>query len=271
MTITVLNVFEEVVISDAETAANTLVENVGSGTVVAGLVLQAADEGGADLSSQVRWSLAQGSTAFAISTVGAITYASTVAVDYEMTPSYTIVVVGTVSRDETTVSGSLTVMVEVLNVLESIALLDDDNALNTITEGAGSGTAVIGLRLQAIDEGGDDVSSAVQWGLLQGSAQFAISTIGAITYASTAVVDYEMTSSYTVVVVGTVSRGTVTVSNDLTVVIGVADVLESIVLSDADATLNTLVEGAGSGTVVMGIALQAISESGVDVSSAVPL
>ena len=55
---------------------------------------------------------------------------------------------------------------------------------NTILENAVSGTAVVGLRLQAVDENDTDVSSAVRWGLLQGSTTFAINSLGVITYAS---------------------------------------------------------------------------------------
>ena len=209
-----------------------------------------------------RFSLLQGSSLFAIDALGAITYAATATVDYETTTSYTIAVLGTVQQGEITVSDDLTIVVEVVDVLERIIISDTDNALNSIVENTSSGTVVAGITLQAVDEGNDNVSSAVEWGLLQGSTAFSIDAIGTIRYVSASLTDYEMTPSYTIVVSGTVSRGTATVSDHLTLTIAVINVLEHIALSDANRAANTLVENAASGTMVSGIGLQVIDEGG---------
>ena len=197
VTITVVNVLESIVLLDADMVeANTITEGAVSGTAVAGLRLQAVDEGMTDVSPAAQWSILQGSTQFTVSTTGRITYTAPATVDYETIPSYTIVVAATVSRDGVTVSDDLTITVDVVNVLESIVLSDADGALNTITENVVSGTAVAGLRLQAVDEGGSDVSPAVQWSLLQGSTSFVINATGMIRLAALATVDYETTPSY---------------------------------------------------------------------------
>ena len=131
-------------------------------------------------------------------------------------------------------SDDLTVAVEVVNVLESIVLSDMDEGLNTITENEASGTVVLGVTLQAVDEGGEPLQSGVIWNITPTDV-FAINSLGVITYASTATVDYETTTSYTIVVAATVSRDTETVSGDLTLMIEVVNVLERIVLSDTDS------------------------------------
>ena len=222
----------------------------------------------ADVSSAVEWSLLQGGDLFAIDQTGAITYVSTATVDFGITTSYTIVVAATASENDA-VSSSLTLTIAVVDVLERIDISDTNENANTIVENAESGTAVLGVDLQVRDENGTDLLLETDFSLLQGSTQFAISTIGVITYAATAATDYEMTSSYTIVVMGTVSRGGVTASNDLTLTIAVVDILERVDISDTNENANTIVENAGSGTAVLGVDLQAVDEGGEPLQSGV--
>ena len=155
--VSLLNVLEEVVISDGdEDTANTIAENVPSGTLVSGVSLQALDEAGRALSGVI-WSVASTETRFVIDSVsGALSYGSTSTLDYELTPTVEVVVEAVASLEGVTVTGSLTVLLTVENILESVVISDSDNTANTIGENISSGTVVSGVSLQAVA----DVSAA---------------------------------------------------------------------------------------------------------------
>ena len=237
------------------------------GTTVSGIRLQVVDELGADLSSIVHFSLLQEDTAFAINAIGTISLAATATADYEITPSYTIVVVGTASRDETTVRGSLTITIALVDVLERIEVLDASALANTIVRSAAQGSLVRGVNLQARDEAGEVLSDVI-WSLASTpSGLFAISSAsGVVRFISETPL---ATPSHTIVVSAQASKGGVTIIQSLPLVIEILDILEGYAVSDTNVMVNSIEETAKIGSLVSGLRLQVLRGSEVTTAASV--
>ena len=263
--ISVLNVFEQVVVSDGEAAtANTVVENAVAGTVVAGLRLQAVDEGSNPISG-AQWSLTNdGSGLFEIGTTsGVVRVSATATLDYEDISSHTIVVSVAVREGDETFTASDSIEIIILNVLEQVVIRDDEATSNTIVENAAVGTTVTGLHLQAVDERGV-VLSDVRWGITSLDGLFAIDTATSMVrfVSTTATLDYEMTPSYVVGISAQAVQDSVTVVGTSDITLWLENVLESIAATDSNPAINSIAENAASDTVVSGLHLQAVDERG---------
>ena len=104
--------------------------------------------------------------------------------------------------DGVSVTSSLIVSITVLNVLETVVISDSDTTTNTLSENVASGTAVSGLRLQVVVEGGSTPSSdSIVWSVASTGTRFAIdSGSGTLSYVSTSTLDYEATPLFEVIV-----------------------------------------------------------------------
>ena len=264
LVIDVENVLESVAITDTNPALNRIAENAVNGTAVSGLALQAHDEG--DQLLAVQWSLTDSAGGiFTIDiTSGAISLSSTsdTSIDYEIQNQYRIEVQANTVQNSIVYSNQTILVIDVENVLESVAITDTNPALNRIAENAVSGTAVSGIALQAYDEG--DQSLTVQWSLINsGDGAFTIGTTsGAISLSSTndASIDYEIQNQYRIEVQANTVQNSIVYSDQMVLLIDVENVFESVAITDTNPALNRIAENAVSGTVVSGIALQARDE-----------
>ena len=163
---------------------------------------------------------------FAIDTVsGAVSLVTAGVLDYESTQSYVVVV----QAESSGITDTLTLTIEVTNVLEELTVSDADGADNTIAENATTDTVVAGLSLEARDEA-SDLFSAV-WSLTDASGLFQISsTSGEISLVTAGVLDYESTQTYEVVVQA--ANEGVSVIGELVLTIAVTDVLEVLTVVD---------------------------------------
>ena len=138
-------------------------------------------------------------------------------------------------------------------------------ATNTIVETETTGTVVSGLRLQAVDESGVTLLSAnIEWSLSEDAGGiFAIRATSGVVYLASPPLDYESTSTHSIVVLVVASKeGGVTLTEHLAVEIAVLDVLESLVITDSQAIANTVAENAATGTVVAGLIFAVADEAG---------
>ena len=180
VTIAVLNI-SEVIISDSDNTANTIAEDAPFGTRVDGVHLQATYDTGMAVSG-ARWlTLPGGGNRFVVnSDIGVLYYIFAGALDYETATMHEAVVQVTASANDVTITGSLTVTIAVINVLETVTIIDNDSTANTLVENASSGISVTGMIMQAVDEGGR-VLSGVEWSIVSSPTRFAISsTSGAV-------------------------------------------------------------------------------------------
>ena len=157
-TIEVTNVLEFLVVSDTNLVANTVVENSEPGTVVAGLLLEIA--GDASLGT-INWSLPTNlENAFAIDENGIISVTPSAFLNYERIPSYDIVV----QVEDRGVIGTLERTIEVINVLETLTLSDENGSDNTIAQNSLIGTGVSGLQLEVV--GDADITTSLTLGFI---------------------------------------------------------------------------------------------------------
>ena len=266
VTVTVLDV-DSLTLIDALDTANTIAEDASSGTAVSGLSLQAMDNLGY-IQSGVRWNIYDDpSGLFAIGlSDGVVRFASTQSLDYERITSYTIVVSATSVLVGATGIASITIAV--MDVLETVTIVDSNRADNTLYENAVTGTVVNGLSLQAMSEGSTDSSITIQWSLTDDQGLFAIDSMNGEVSLTTASLNYETSeggsTSHAIVVSVVATRNGETVTQMQTITIAVQDVLEKLTIRDTDDADNLAEEDA---TMVMGVNLQAESETGEALSS----
>ena len=111
-------------------------------------------------------------------------------------------VVASVAFGDTTQNLTISLEVAVLNESDTFNIVDSDVSANEISESAVSGTVVSGLSLQVLDEMNAPTDGVV-WDLSESANDtFMIdATNGEISLASGMSLDYESTTSYTLVVV----------------------------------------------------------------------
>ena len=231
VTINVTDVNEAPVVT-AQNAAFDVTENATNGTAVG--TVAATDEDGDNLT----FSITNGNTgsAFAINeNTGAVTVAGTV--DYETTPTFTL----TVSASDESLSGTADFIVNVTNVNDNAPVVTAQNAVFTVIENAGSGTAV--GTVAAMDEDGDNLTFSITSGNI-GTA-FAINeNTGAVTVAGT--VDYETTPTYTLTVLA--SDGNLSGTADF--IVNVTNVNDNPPVVTAQNAAFSVAESVAVGTVV---------------------
>ena len=243
-------------------------EDASTASLVVGLRLQALDEGNEPLSNEM-WDITWGITptdVFAIDAAQGIVRLAQATLDYATTPSYTVTVSVVASKaGDVTLTNSLEVTIGVLETITSWNIVDTEAAANTLFENAALDEAVAGMALVVRDADSNDI--AVNWGLLNDAAGvFAISAASGVVRLAQVPLDYEMTSSYTIVLQA--YSGT-QAARALTTTIEILNVLERVFLPDSDQRLESISEDAVTGTTVSGLSLYAIDERGERLSDVV--
>ena len=141
------------------------------------------------------------------------------------------------------------------------SIIDSDDTPNRISEGATSGTAVSGLRLQVAAA---QPQADAQWQVWSRGDLFAIGTTSAIvSLAVGKTLDFEQATSHTVIVEA-LSGSQVAY---LTLQIIVENVIDNVRIADDDTGANTIVEDAAAGTTVSGIQLVLYDDDNKPVSA----
>ncbi|MFO1389176.1 retention module-containing protein, partial [Cellvibrio sp.] len=247
-----------VVLSDSNAALNTVAEGAATGSLV-GVTALGTD---ADAGTTVTYSLTDNAGGrFAINaTTGVITVANGSLLDYESATSHTVTVKA-VSSDGSETTGDFTI--NITNTNDNPVVLSDSNAaLNTVAEGAANGS-LVGVTALGTDA---DAGTTVTYSLTDNAGgRFAINaTTGVITVANGALLDYESATSHTVTVKAVSSDGSETTGDFTIAVTNTND--NPVVLSDSNAALNTVAEGAATGSLVGVTALGTDADAGTTVT-----
>src|SRR6185295_15565172 len=143
-----------------------------------------------------------------------------------------------------------------------VVLVDSNAAVNTVAEGAATGT-VVGITALGTDA---DLGTTVSYELTgDAGGRFAIDgTSGVITVADGTLLDAESATSHDVTVLATSSDGSTQSATYAIAVTNVAD--NPVVLVDSNAAVNTVAENAANGTVVGITALGSDADLGTSVS-----
>jgi len=195
----------------------TIPENSANGTLVGTVVATDPDAG-----QTLNYSILSGNTsnAFAINaTTGAVTVANTSALNYEVIPSFALVVK---VKDNGTgnLSNQATVTVSLTNVNEIPVIA---NQSFSVPENSANGT-LIGT-VVATDP---DAGQTLTYSILSGNASNAIAinaSSGALTVANTTALNFEVTPSFTLVV-KVKDNGTGNLSNQATMTVSLTNVNE---------------------------------------------
>lgn len=216
-------------ITDTDAAADTIAENSVSGSN-SGITAFATDS---DPTDSISYSLDDSAGGqFSIDSVtGVVT--TLAAFDREAASSWTIIVRAT-STDTSFTTRSFTVAVGDVNEFTVSAPADSDPAVNAVNENAANGTPV-GLTANAIDA--DATMNLVTYSLTDSAGgRFAIDgTTGAVTVASSALLDFETTPTHSITVRATSTDGSFA---DSVFVIAVGNVDEPPALLNASLTLS---------------------------------
>ncbi len=275
LTINVLNDIENVRVQDDDPSPNRVLENAPIDTPISGLSLAAYEmpaSGGSVELEQVTWSLADNADfdpytggVFAIDAAsGELTLA--VAADYETSSQHSVWAVAAVTHPITgdVLRGGERFEIRVVNIPETLTIMDGDPAANTIAENAATDTAVTGIALQA-SEGDLPLTGGIDfiWGLSDAAGGlFAIDPdSGVVTVAGA--LNFETAPTHTII--AQASTGTVSDTIELTIdVTDVDDVPPPQLVYTA-----TIAEDATTGTAVAGVTLTAQVADGTAAGSAV--
>ncbi|QPF84676.1 cadherin domain-containing protein [Bradyrhizobium genosp. L] len=224
--------------TDANPAANTVVEGAAAGTTV-GITASAIDPNGPPTTYALIGDTSGGG--FTIdSTTGIVTVVDPTKIDYESAPGHAYSV--TVQATNGAVVTSQSFAIAVSDAAPS-APVDSDVAANTVTEGAAAGTTV-GITASSTDVNGPAVTYSLTGDTSGGGFTINAAT-GVITVADPTKIDYESAVGHAYTVTAQASDGTLASSQTFT--IDVNDVAPSIPV-DTDATANIVIEGAAAGT-----------------------
>jgi protocadherin Fat 4 len=228
-------------ISDTDTSANTIAEDVSNGDSV-GITASATD---ADVTDGVTYSLSDDAGGiFEIdASTGEVSIADASGIDYEDATSHTIEVTAT-SDDGSTSTQSYTINVTDVDEFDVSAVSDTDSAANTIAENASAGDEV-GVTASASDA--DATNSNVTYSV--DDARFEVAADGTVTVATGASFDAETEGSIDIEVTATSEDGSTSTE---TFSINVSDIDEFDVgaVSDSNATSNAVDEDASVGDTV---------------------
>ena len=246
-------------LTDADGTVNSLLESAGIGATV-GITALATDADGSD---SVTYSLADDAGGrFAIdAATGVITVAGLGVLDFESATSHDVTVRAT-STDGSTSTETFTInLADDTTEFAVGALTDADGTVNNLLESAGIG-ATVGITALATDADGSD---SVTYSLADDAGgRFAIdAATGVVTVADGSLLDYESATSHDVTVQATSTDGSTSTE---TFTINLADDTTEFAvgaLTDADSTVNNLLESAGIGATV-GITALATDADGSD-------
>jgi hypothetical protein len=191
----------------------SIAENSANGTSV-GAAIAASD---ADAGQTLTYAIIAGNTdgAFAInSATGQLTVVNSGALNFEVTPSYSLTVQVT-DNGTPAANSSATVTVNVTNVNEAPGAVTDVNpAANTVPENSATGTSV-GITASATDPDGTTLTYSLT---NDAGGRFAINaSTGVVTVANGALLDFETTTSHSITVQA--SDGTLTSSQSFTIAV----------------------------------------------------
>ncbi|VEE14849.1 retention module-containing protein [Ectopseudomonas mendocina] len=209
VTVNVTNVNDNgVVISDANPAANTVVENAANGATVGLTVLGRDGDVGATITKYELTDNAGGRFAINAST-GVVTVADGSKLDYESATSHNITVKVT-SSDGSTNTQVFTINLSNVND-NGITLTDANTAINSVAENATNGT-LVGITALGVD---GDAGTTVTYSLTNNAGgRFAIdATTGVVTVADGSKLDYENATSHSITVLATSSDGSTQSAN----------------------------------------------------------
>ena len=166
------------------------------------------------------------------SSTGAITVVNNSKLDYETTPSYSL----TVQATDGTNTDNATVSISVTNVNDNSPVIS--NASATIAENAANNTAVVNIDDDNTSSDNDADGETISYSITAGNGDgiFEInSSTGAITVVNNSKLDYETTTSYSLIVQATDGTNT----DNATVTVTVTDVNDNNpVLSASDKSVS---------------------------------
>ncbi|MBR1205935.1 MULTISPECIES: cadherin repeat domain-containing protein [unclassified Bradyrhizobium] len=227
---------------DSDVGANTVVEGAAAGSTV-GITASAIDVNGPAVTYSLVGDTSGGGFTINAAT-GVVTVADPTKIDYETSGaghSYTI----TAQASDGTLSSSQTFTIAVSDAAPSIPV-DSNAAANSVVEGAAAGSTV-GVTVSSTDVNGPAVTYSLT-GDTSGGGFTINATTGVITVADPTKIDYESSGpTHSYAVTAQASDGTLTSSQTFT--IAVADAPPSTPV-DADATPNSIAEGAAAGSTV---------------------
>ncbi|MCC8980975.1 cadherin domain-containing protein [Bradyrhizobium acaciae] len=239
--------------TDTDVTANSVVEGAAIGTTV-GITAHATDiNGGA-----VTYSLVGDAHGFTIdAATGVVTVADPTKIDFETAPGHAYTI--TAQASDGTLTSTQTFTINVTDVAPSTPV-DSDATANHVVEGAATGTAV-GVTAHATDVNGPGVTYSLTGDTSGGG--FAIDpTTGIITVADSTKLNYESAPGHAYTVTATASDGTLASSQTFTIDVTNAPPSTPV---DADATPNSVAEGAAAGTTV-GVTVSSIDVNGPPVT-----
>ena len=263
-TINIGNVLDSIVIQDVNSSTNTIFENAVTNTEISGVVLEVRDESNVLVSNDdITWSLldSAGGTFMISSISGAISLSSTATLDHESIPTYNLVIQAEALVEGVTEQTELLIAIDVLNTLETIDIQDIDSRANMIFDNALAGALVSNIALEVRDERNVLIPiTAITWSLINSAGDSFIinSTSGVISLSPTAILDYENTPSYNLIIQAEALVEGVTAQTTLPLAIDIINALEYIVIRDADDSANTIFENASPNTEISGITLEVL-------------
>lgn len=246
-------------ISDSNAAANALPENSVIGTAV-GFTALAIDPDGTG--NSVTYSLDNNAGGrFQIDAVtGVVTVAASGLLDRESSASHNIIVRAS-SQDGSSTTLLVTIGLLDVNEFPVTLLTDSDAAVNSVPEGAATGT-VVGVTGVASDS--DATNNSITYSLDDSAGgRFQIDAVtGIVTVANGTLIDFETTVFHNITVRATSADGS---STTATWLIDVQDLNESgaTPVADNDASSDTVLENAANGSTV-GITAFASDPDGTD-------
>ncbi|SFL27181.1 cadherin domain-containing protein, partial [Azotobacter beijerinckii] len=237
-----------VLLSDSDTAANSVAENASNGTVVGVTALGQDADAGTTLTYRLTDS-AGGRFAIDAST-GVVTVADGSLLDYEAASSHTITVQA-LSSDGSTTSAAFVIAVGNLDD-HPATLVDGNAATNAVAENASNGT-VVGVTALGQDA---DAGTTLTYRLTDSAGgRFAIdATSGVVTVADGSLLDYEAAARHSIAVLATSSDGSTTTAS---FVIAVGNLDDNAPLLGVDTPSVSLAENASAGPIATATASDA--------------
>lgn len=231
---------------DLDPAANSVLENSASGTLV-GVTAFASDRDATN--HAVTYGLSNSCAGrFAINPVtGVVTVADGATLDREEAKSWTITVVAT-SQDGSSSTKDFTINLLDVDEHHVGGVTDSNLAPNSVSENAARGT-LVGLTGLAADL--DATNSAVTYSLFNDrGGRFAINaTTGVVTVANGALLDREAAASWTITILATGQDGSIS-AQDFTIHVLDVDEYKVGQVFDLDSAPNSVPENSPNGTSV---------------------
>jgi protocadherin Fat 4 len=234
--------FDVGAVTDTDTSANTIAEDVSNGDSV-GITASATDADGSNNTVTYSLSVDAGGIFEIDANTGEVSIADASGIDYENATSHTIEVTAT-SADGSTSTQSYAIDVTDVDEFDVGAVSDTDSNANTLAENASAGDE-IGVTASATDA--DGTNNTVTYSV--DDARFEVASDGAVTVASGASFDAETEGSIDIEVTATSADGSTSTE---TFSINVSDIDEFDVgaVSDSNASSNAADEDASVGDTV---------------------